>query len=111
LSYNDHVFKNPLQFGQTKISKRVAQYKTGNTDVWKTPLWKGLSGLLLSPSRGLFIYSPFFLFALWGLIVVWRGKDRLLQCFSFAGFFLILTASKWFDWWGGVDVWLSSHSG
>ncbi len=99
--YNYHVFKDPFQFGQTKISEKIAQIKTGDSNVWQTPFWKGFLGLTISPSRGLFVYSPFMLFIVWGFYLVWRSRDLLLKFLSLGGLVIVLIASKWFDWWGG----------
>jgi hypothetical protein len=71
-------------------------------------LWRGgrplafLSGLLFSPSRGLFFYSPVLLFGVAGLGLAWRrGGDPLLRSVA-AGFVLALALhSRWWMWWGG----------
>jgi hypothetical protein len=70
--------------------------------VWSTPPWVGLPGLLVSPSRGLLLFSPFLGFALWGGWLVWKGEAwRLLRPVSAAFALLLLLSSLWFDWWGG----------
>jgi hypothetical protein len=70
--------------------------------VWSTPPWVGLPGLLVSPSRGLLLFSPFLGFALWGAWLVWKGEAwRLLRPVSAAFALLLILSSLWFDWWGG----------
>ena len=61
-----------------------------------------LQGLLFSPGRGLFFYSPFLLFAIPGLVLALRpGGDRLLRAIG-AGLVLALALySRWWNWWGG----------
>ena len=40
----------------------------------------GLLGLLVSPSRGMLVYSPVLAFAFWGALRVWRNdRFRALQ--------------------------------
>lgn len=65
------------------------------------PLSEGLSGLLVSPSRGLFVYSPVLLFSLAGMIAVWRRGPALWRALSLGPPMVVLLVSKWITWWGG----------
>lgn len=65
------------------------------------PLSEGLPGVLVSPSRGLFIYSPVLLFSLAGMIAVWRRGPGLWRALSLGPPMVILLISKWLTWWGG----------
>jgi hypothetical protein len=61
----------------------------------------GLAGNLVSPSRGLFVFTPVFLFALWSMI---RGKwTAPLSRWLFAIVILHWVAVSAYiaDWWGG----------
>jgi hypothetical protein len=70
--------------------------------LWDTPLWTGLTGLLFSPSRGLFVYSPVFLFSVVGAVCAWRrGGPPLLRYLSVGAGLTVLANSKWHFWWGG----------
>jgi len=101
-AYNWYYLGSPFRFGQTVRAAWVAQYKTGSEEVWQTPMWRGAAGLLLSPSRGLLVYSPFMIFAVWGAIRAWRrGAIPVLRPLSLAVLVLWGIAFKWFDWWGG----------
>ena len=102
LAYNLYYFGSPLDFGQISAGAAVAQWKTGSPDVWQTPLWLGAAGLLVSPSRGLLIYTPFFAAAFAGAIIVWRDARYVaLRFLTVAVPLLWLPAFAWFDWWGG----------
>ena len=69
--------------------------------LFKTPLHEGLAGVLVSPSRGLFIYSPILLFAFVGMVMVWKNSTLvLLKYLSLAPLLTILLAAKWINWWG-----------
>ncbi|MGH7369510.1 MAG: hypothetical protein ACREIN_01320 [Candidatus Methylomirabilaceae bacterium] len=69
---------------------------------WATPFLAGLSGILVSPSRGLFIYSPVLLFSVVGMALAWRhGELLLLKYLSVAVILVIVLYSKWSNWWGG----------
>jgi hypothetical protein len=96
------VFGHPFAAGQLGIAPEVALAKTGNPGLWQTPLHIGLLGLLVSPGRGLLVYSPVAIFALWGAIRVWRDPAfRDWRPLSVAVAALWVLSAKWFDWWGG----------
>jgi hypothetical protein len=69
---------------------------------WSTAVTDGLAGLLVSPSRGLLVYSPVLVFALAALVwVAVRGPLRL-EHFLAGGFVLgLLLVSRYSVWWGG----------
>jgi hypothetical protein len=94
LAYNLAAFGSPTGGdGQT------------TTPTWalfaQVPLSEGLPGLLLSPSRGLFVYSPVLLFSLLGFVAVWRRGPRLFRPLPIGVALVVLAVSKWFFWWGG----------
>ncbi len=100
--YSQYTFGSLFSFGQLGAGAGVAQVKTGNPGLWQTPLWLGMAGLLVSPARGLFVYTPIALFAAWGVGRAFRDpawKD--LRPLAAAALLLLGLASKWFDWWGG----------
>ena len=74
----------------------------GRKEFWSTPFWQGLSGILVSPGRGLLVYSPIFVFAALTLVFSWRRNgDPLLRCLSIGTMLNVLVYAKWFMWWGG----------
>jgi len=92
LWYNVRYFGDPFR----------SQFPLWADELWRTPILEGLAGILLSPGRGLFIYSPIFLLSLVGIGLAWRRNgDLLLRYLSVATFVLILLYSKWSMWWGG----------
>ena len=102
LAYNAYYFGSPLDFGQLVSGAQVAQFKTGSPELWQTPLWLGAAGLLLSPSRGLLVYSPFLVAAFAGAVLAWKDpRYRSLRFLTFAVPALWIPAFMWFDWWGG----------
>lgn len=82
----------------------------GNTTVpvWalfsQVPLLEGLAGILVSPGRGLFVYSPIFLFSIAGCLAVWRRGPWAFRMASLGLLLLVGVVGKWFLWWGG-DSW------
>jgi hypothetical protein len=78
-------------------------YSPARLQVERTPLWLAIVGHLLSPARGLFIYSPFFVLLLPGLWLLWpRLKQRPLLWLCLLWLLLHLyVASRGTSWWGG----------
>ncbi|HEX8693085.1 MAG TPA: hypothetical protein VF746_11735 [Longimicrobium sp.] len=68
---------------------------------------EGLAGVLASPSRGLFVYSPFLLAGVAGLYVAWRrGLFRGTPVYAVAALFLasqLVCIAAWVPWWGGYS--------
>lgn len=63
----------------------------------------GLSGLLVSPSRGLFVFSPIFIFSLGYLFYALSSKtiEPIYKYLAISVISLVLLCSKWGYWWGG----------
>lgn len=100
--YNHHYFGSIFIFGQLIYGPICALIKRGTPELWSSPFMEGLSGLMISPSRGLLVYSPVFVFSFVGIIRTWTQKNNLLQKYlSIAALSLIIIACKWFSWWGG----------
>ena len=91
LVYNAVAFGNPLEQG----------YGTKPFDT--SPL-VGLYGLLLSPSRGLFIYEPYILFAFAAIVLLRPGRDHLelrLLSLTYAWAATAILYATYAEWWGG----------
>jgi hypothetical protein len=63
----------------------------------------GLAGLLFNPSRGLFIFTPLFIFS---LVPIWQAirhpfRDPLMTALASGVILTLLTYAKWDMWWGG----------
>ncbi|MEP6769623.1 MAG: hypothetical protein ABJC61_13200 [Acidobacteriota bacterium] len=65
---------------------------------------RGLAGLLASPSRGLFVFSPVLLASLPGAWIAWRSRERRyepLPWLTAGAAATLLLFSFWGMWWGG----------
>jgi hypothetical protein len=102
-AYNTYYLGSPLKTGQGEAGKVVARQKTGSQALWQTPLAEGTAGLMVSPSRGLLVFSPWVIFALGGAAAAWwrRGAFAPLMGLTLGTLGLLVIAFKWFDWWGG----------
>ena len=71
---------------------------------YDTPILSGLYGLLLSPSRGLFVYAPYLAFAVAALVLAWRRRGWVasrLCGFSIAAAATLALYATYTEWWGG----------
>lgn len=95
--YNTWAFGAPWRTG----------YQNEASFGWSYPLWKGLLGILVSPSHGLLMYSPVMLLAFLGGWALWQktgrelplsrwGRTLALICLT-----QLLMMSNWYIWGGG----------
>ncbi len=90
--YNIIYFSHPLR----------SQYPLSDGSRWNMSVWDSFTGLLFSPARGLFIYSPIFLFSLIGIVLVWKKHGDPFYRYISVGIALeIFLLSMWKGWWGG----------
>lgn len=69
-----------------------------------TDLTLGLYGLLLSPSRGLLVYTPYLAFALAALVLAWRRAGPVasrLRGLSLVWLATLGLYATYAEWWGG----------
>jgi GT2 family glycosyltransferase len=118
-AYNLHYFGQWIAFGQVsalaerarsheatawvKVAETAALVKTVDTmSLWRISLCKGLAGVLISPSRGLFVFSPIFVVSVWGALRIWRDRRWLpLRAAALATLGIWLVVARWAGWWGG----------
>ena len=67
----------------------------------RTPSLEGLLGVLASPGRGLFVYSPVLVFSVVGLLLGLRRAPALLAPLAVGVLMVIVVVGQWFRWWGG----------
>jgi hypothetical protein len=71
------------------------------------PLLQGLAGLLVSPSRGLFVYEPWAALALGGFVIAMFAKttrghiSRQLSVLPVTWVVFVLLYATYAEWWGG----------
>lgn len=79
-------------------------YGLNRLDDAPVPMWVGLIGNLVSPSRGLLIYMPWLLVPLAGLAIAPQLFKHRLVVYGLAWFGLQwLIASRAVVWWGGAS--------
>jgi hypothetical protein len=91
LVYNAFAFGNPFEQGY-------------GSKPFDTPILAGLYGLLLSPSRGLFVYAPYLAFAVAALVLAWRSRGEVaarLRAFGLVALATLLLYATYTEWWGG----------
>jgi hypothetical protein len=101
MAYNMRYFGSPFTTAFTGETGPSRIWSSGS-HLFSTPLSEGLAGILTSPGRGLFVYSPILLISIVGLVMVWEDRKQiLLKYLSLAPLPLILLTAKWIAWWGG----------
>ena len=100
-AYNLHYFGRLIAFGQvTSLAERANA--GGALALWKHSLVSGLAGVLVSPSRGLFVYSPIFIVSVWAAFRIWKDRRWLpLRAAAIAAAGIWLVSAGWSGWWGG----------
>ncbi|HRW06054.1 MAG TPA: hypothetical protein P5121_13205, partial [Caldilineaceae bacterium] len=91
LWYNNVRFGNPFSTG----------YHFDGGEGFTTPMLQGLWGLLVSPYRGVFWYTPLLLIAIVAFVPFFRRHP--VEGFVIFGlsFVLLSLYSRWWMWWGG----------
>lgn len=74
------------------------------TKPFDAPILSGLYGLLLSPSRGFFVYAPYLALAVAALGLAWRRPGnvaRRLRGLGIVAAATLLVYATYAEWWGG----------
>jgi hypothetical protein len=91
LAYNAWAFGSPFAHGFSGSGSRFSE-------TWGV----GQAGLLVSPGRGLFLFSPVAVLAIVGLVRAYRFGERWLAlALGGAAFAHLLFMGKWGEWHGG----------
>jgi hypothetical protein len=101
LSLHNLAVFGSLQGGYAELHRTHAAHH-GVASAWNASFGEGLLGVLVSPSRGLFVYSPVLLFPAVGLLL-WLGRRRggLLAYAAVAVAVGVGTIAQFSVWWGG----------
>ncbi len=99
LAYNHSHFGASWHFAQTL--KVTGQDALPDAEYWANNPLVGLLGQLLSPSRGLFVYTPAFLFVVVGLLWTWKRQPPFLRFQLGGALVLLLLLSRYYGWYGG----------
>jgi hypothetical protein len=121
-AYNLHTFGTLIVLGQVDVGGAatagtqapvafalvpMAVAATGSpvitaTSLFGTSVLEGIGGILVSPSRGLFVFSPVMVLAFWGLVRIFRdGRFSTLRPVGLTALALCLVVARWHGWWGG----------
>ncbi len=97
-AYNSYFFGNP--FGAYPAFIQASHHAAG---FFIRTSWRdAFAGLLVSPSRGLFIYMPWTVLAVWGMVRAWRRNLFGWGRYVLAGVALVfLGYVRYSSWWGG----------
>lgn len=101
--YNAWYLGSPFRFGQVQAAEAVSASIGDPSSAWSnTSVILNFAGVLVSPSRGLFVFTPIFLFSAWGAVEAWRSpRFPAARVFGAAVAGFVLLAAAWFQWFGG----------
>ncbi len=91
LWYNALRFGSPFQTG----------YHFDAGEGFNAPIWEGMYGLLLSPYRGVFWFTPLFVVSAASFVPFLRRHRQEGLLIAVLSLVLILLYSAWWMWWGG----------
>lgn len=117
LTYNIYYFSTPVGgYGTTTESSKILTSKeideketlTKNNEIkvvsdasrLSYPRLNRLLGLLVSPSRGLLVYSPCLIFAFIGMVLALYHRNLLLTYVAIATIMTIISYSSFYGWHG-----------
>ncbi len=98
--YNAVRFGSPVETGYGPAHFRHA----GGLLLFETPLVEGLTGMLFSPGKGVFVFNPLLLLVLFGLVGLWR-MDRRLAVIVVAVFASSVLFHAKYTFWAGDFTW------
>jgi hypothetical protein len=91
-----------LAYNQSVFQAATGGY--GGFRHFDAPLFEGMMGLLISPNRGLLVYTPIMVFGLWGGLQVWRvAAPPWLRWLSVGVVLHFLLHAKFREWWAGYS--------
>jgi hypothetical protein len=100
-AYNLHVFGTLIVLGQVGVGAGAGSVAAAS-HLFQTSLGQGLGAILLSPSRGLLVFSPVLLVAFWGFVRIFRdSRFPALRPVGLAALALCLVVACWDIWSGG----------
>jgi hypothetical protein len=69
-----------------------------------TPLLEGATGLLISPNRGIFVFSPYLVLGIIGGWLLWKKRSIWAWSFGLAALIFFMIHAKYAHWHGGWCV-------
>jgi hypothetical protein len=98
-TYNSYFFGNLLGGYPNPVSSQTTQSLASRYHI---SILGGLAGLLVSPSRGLLIYSPWVVFSLWGAGRLWKKNSQGWERYLLLGMIAVLLMhARLGTWWAG----------
>jgi hypothetical protein len=90
---------NTVAFGAPWRQGYGSAHVTGAAQLGSGRWVEGIPGLLVSPGRGLLLYSPVLLFAIAGAVIGWRQALYRWCAVAFAAYVIVVANVA--QWWGG----------
>ena len=97
------LFMGSILFSLHLYDQMLPPYYHYHLSLKSETLWIAFYGILLSPGRGLFIYSPYLIVTFFGVCFLGKRLFQSRLTWMAGGWFVlhILAISKFQQWWGG----------
>jgi hypothetical protein len=96
LAWNKHLFGNAFDFGYPDFAELGKHLNT-----FQTPFYVGLTGLLFSPGKSVFLYCPLLVLAFYGLRRLWTIDPGLALLCGGLPLLYLLFYMRYTQWEGG----------
>lgn len=91
------IYYNNKFYGNISNQGYAGQLLTG----WLSPFPQSFLGVWFSPSKGIFVFSPIFIFSFFGAWLSWKKRNNLNLVFFLIAILHTLVISFWKHWYGG----------
>ncbi|RMF97545.1 MAG: hypothetical protein D6734_01925 [Candidatus Schekmanbacteria bacterium] len=99
-SYNIYHFGN--LFGGNDLLEKKMLITKGIPSIWTLNFLPGLAGLLVSPSRGIVVFSPVLIFSFLSFYHLFKDREKIFfKYIAFSALAYILLFSFYRSWWAG----------
>ena len=100
LADNSNHTGHPLRFTFLAVAADIGARMGGSGEAFSGNPAVGLAGLLVSPSRGLLVFSPFLALAAPGAVAAVRRRDPVRGALVVGVLAVLLLNAGYVDWWG-----------
>ena len=99
LAWNKYLFGNAFDFGYPEMAELGKHLNT-----FQTPFYVGLTGLLFSPGKSVFLYCPLLVLAIYGLRRLWNIDRGLAVLCAGLPLLYLLFYMRYTQWEGGYST-------
>ncbi len=100
MAYNHARFGSPWRTGYVAAHQAMGD----GVELFATPLWTGLTGMLASPGKSVFLFNPVLILGVFGFVGLWRRQRALAAVVLAASVCTVVFHSR-YTYWSGDLAW------